>query len=349
MFGGLSLRLRLGLGARGAGASGPVLPYAPVFIVPGDSNGRGTTASGEQAAMIASYTVSDKVLVRNMAGAWVTYTPGTMAGIHQRTNDGTVGAEMEFIKRFRAAYPNDTLYLIKDTSAGSYQTRGASIGTITGSISGGGGSFPEITFTGTLNDNDLIVGSGVPTGFYAMFNSAGGRKYVGDISRVGTNPGATTVSSTSMTRYNSTASWSSAEGGIYNGISNNASLGAKARWVPAVASVPNGRVVGIIHVLGTNDAGSTTTADRFANDLDLMDTRLNADLPLSNAIIATVRVGTGGTPFDTVRAAQAAKAAASAQWEMIDTDDLTRWDGTHWNAAGLNAIGDRAFDFIFGG
>lgn len=42
-------------------------------------------------------------------------------------------------------------------------------------------------------------------------------------------------------------------------------------------------------------------------------------------------------------------AAKTASRFMVNTDDLTRWDSTHWNSAGQILIGQRLYNVIMQG
>ncbi|MGK2911240.1 MAG: hypothetical protein ACSLE1_15775 [Sphingobium sp.] len=322
--------------------------YAPVFILMGDSQALGTTAAGEQTTAIASYTVSDKVKVWNTAGQWVTYTPGTISGISFSVNTGNIGAELQFIKRFRADYPNDTLYLIKDVASGSFQSRGVTSSNVTASITGN-------IMTPTVGSNGIgtiLDGTGVAKGTYTLFSAGGATSYVGTVGVGGLGYTGGNVASTVMAKYNGYLSWSVSDGLLWQGDSGQINNQSRARWAAALAALTSAslypRVVGMCHFLGTNDMSNASSGGRFASDLADFDTRINADIPLlSTAKIVMPRVASGGIASGTVRTAQAAKSAASSQWYMVDTDSYTRHDGTHFNLAGLNGIGDSIFDVVF--
>lgn len=327
--------------------AGPTLDYTPVVIFMGDSQAYGNTESGGQAALVAAYgTPSDKIKVRNAAGQWVTYTPGTITGLQAGANIGQVGSEMEFALRWRAAYPNDTLYLIKDTASGAFQGRGVSTGTFTASCASGNimtvtsaaGTYPP--------SNSVLTGSGLPASTYTPFSVGGqpGNFYLTTVGTAGYSGG--TWGSTTVTRYNGTLSWSPASGLTYNGHSNSASNGARARWVSALASLANPRIIGMAHILGTNDFANAGTGAAFADELAAFWTRIAGDMDFSHAAIVMPRIWSASNG---VRAAQAAFKDAQAQWFMANTDDLTRHDGTHWNAAGLVSLGDRIFDVMVNG
>jgi hypothetical protein len=138
---------------------------AVVLWVGGDSNANGQ--GDDMASYAATYTTSANIKILTYTGTWATYAPGTWPNtgiINQGTNGGTgVGPEIGFIRRFRAAYPSATLYIIKEGQGGSYATRGTAAGTLTGSVSGS-----VLTVTAGTNPpaNTLLTGSGVPTGLY---------------------------------------------------------------------------------------------------------------------------------------------------------------------------------------
>jgi hypothetical protein len=335
----------IGGGGQVAGWTPPfILPYDPILIVQGDSQARGTYAAGEQAAAVAAYTVTDKVKIRNGAGAWVDYTPGTVAGIMNSANDANVGPELGFIERFRAAYPENTLYIVKTGQPGSFQSRGASVGTVTGSSSG-----TVLTVeSGSVSAMNVLFGTGVPSGLYAATFSAPWQ-----LGRVGLSgyqtPSPAIPSGTVMTRYNGYLSWSVRDGVLFEGSAGGVNDQHRARVASALSSLPNGRVVGVLHVLGSNDMSATDPASRFSEDLDLAVTRMRAAWNLSNARILLPRVPNTLAASGTVRAAQNAKALSDPMIDLIETDDLTRWDGLHWNLAGGKAIGSRAFDIAMAG
>jgi hypothetical protein len=345
MTGGFSLGLGgLSLTAiTGGGGGVKTLPFDPVLLMlPGDSNGRGSAATADQNAFIAAYQADSKVKALSTSGGSNgsfanDYAPGTLTGLNALVNTGNVGAEAGFIARFRAAYPNNTLYVAKVASVGSYITRGVSTGTLTGSISGN-----VLTVTsGTVVLNSLIVGTGVPAGTYISSLKSGNDYF---IAKAGQATAVNyTVASTTLTTYAYTLSWSSTEGGLWNGIGGQITNGYRAKLLTALASLANPRIVAVGSVIGSNDAANAGTA-AFQSDMTAFLARLRSDITIpSGTPIIQARQGSG-TQQATISAAQDAIALSDADFELVATDDLTRIDGTHFDIASLLTIGDRMFD-----
>lgn len=324
-------------------AGGAALPYDPVLVIIGDSNGRGNAQTSDQAAFVSSYVADPKVQVLNASGAFVQYVPGTLAGMNGLANSAFVGSEIGFIQQFRAKYPLNTLYVIKLTSAGAYQSRGISIGTITASISG-----HILTATaGTPVSNSLVTGTNVPTSTYIPFISSGSDWYISKAGTAGL-PNYT-VASTSMTMYNFTLSFSPTEGGLYNGIGASLTNAYRGKAATGLATLSNPKIIAVAQFLGTNDMAQSSTADLFQTDATAFIAQYRADLSVpSDCPIILPRVRSGATASTTVRAAQAAIAAADANVFLIDLDDLSVYDGTHYTIAGLTTIGARLFDVYTG-
>jgi hypothetical protein len=317
------------------------LSYDPVMLFLGDSQVRGPLDSTQQTAAINSYTVTNKIQTLNASGNFVTYTPGTITGIDNGNNNGYVGPEMAYIKQFLVNYPNNTLYLIKRAESGSYQTRGVSYGTA--SVTSPGNNTVTVN-SGTINSNSLLVGSGIETGVYFPFT--------GFLSAVGLAGGRVGPAFSNVTAnlYNGTISWSSTEGLTYNGNSGNTNNGVRALIISAISSlISAGKtpvVYGLAYILGTNDMGNSTTAAAFQTDMQTFITRIKSDLPLSTTKIVVVRPGTGSVGSTQVRSAMQSVVGANPNMSMIDTDSYNRYDGTHWDITGLNAIGDNIFNIV---
>jgi hypothetical protein len=81
-----------------------------------------------------------------------------------------------------------------------------------------------------------------------------------------------------------------------------------------------------------------TLALQWASDFTTMHSALVAFVgrPIRKHICRTMLTLPGGTWINTVRAQQASVADS-----LIDTDDLTTVDGTHYDAASLNTLGSR--------
>jgi hypothetical protein len=328
-------QLLLLVGKQGGG--GPVLAYTSVLLVTGDSQGVGTLSTADQAAAVAAYVVTANVKVLNSSGAFVTYTPGTITGVDGGSgNTGKVGSEIGFIAAFRAAYPNDTLYIIKNCASGSYQTRGAASGTAANITSPGGNGY-SLNSGSLIGNNTLITGSGIETGCYIPFSP-----FLASVGLAGGRSGAA-FGPTAITQYNGTISWSSTEGLTYNGNSANINNGARAAIVAGLALLTSPRIVAHVHNIGTNDAGLASAA-AFATDLDNIYTRFGADFAGYNlAKTVLVRSTTGQTSSTTVRAAQLAKRNQTSIF-LLDTDSYTKWDGTHWDLAAHTDMGGKIFN-----
>lgn len=321
------------------GVSGPKLNYSAVLLITGDSQSVGTLSAADQAAAVAAYVPTSRVLVRNAAGAFVPYTPGTITGMDHAANTGKVGSEIGFIPAFRAVYPNDTLYIIKEGESGSFQTRGVASGTAANITSTGGNTYTLNSGAILNGGNTLITGTGIETGVYIPF--------AGFLSKVGASGGRSgpAFGPTALTQYNGTTSWSSTEGLIYNGNSASITNGVRARIVAGLALLTAPKVVTHLHYTGTNDAG-LADASAFPTDLDGIFTRFNADLTSAYANVKQVlaRVGTGITSSTPVRAAQLAK-RDQIKICLLDTDTYVRWDLTHWDLAAHTDMGNKAFGF----
>ncbi|MET0409421.1 MAG: hypothetical protein ABW006_13745 [Hyphomicrobium sp.] len=316
------------------GGGGPALAYSPVVFLMGDSQSLANLSAADQAAAVAAYGVTDKIKILNASNQFVTYTPGTIAGLHFGGNVGNVGQEIGIIQKFRATYPNDTLYIVKDSFSGSHQTRGIGVGTANVTSTGNA----NITVnSGTLNNGDLIVGLGIETGVYLPFG--------GFLSKVGLAGGRTGAAfgPVSATRYAGNASWSNAEGLCYNGYGGAINNGVRARLVAALPLLTNPRIVAVQYNLGTNDALNNVAAT-YATELDAFVARLGSDVDLSHAVWNLVRWANAGAGASAVRTALANKASANpSKFKIIDTDGYTRWDTTHWDLAGQTAIGVAGF------
>lgn len=317
------------------------LSYAPVLMLDGDSQALGTAATAEIASFKTNYAVTDQVKVLNAAGQFVTYDPnGGIAGVNPYTNNsGNPGIEIGFIRKFVAAY-SSPLYIMKRGAPGSTMTRGLSNGSVTGGISG-----DNLTVTaGTPGNNFLLVGGGLPVGIYLPFVNNGSVWYARKLGSTAT-PGLGNVASTAYTTYIASNSWSVTEGALYLGTNNSITNQSRGVFTAALALITSPRIVTYMPVVGTNDMADVGLSGAFQADQAAALTRRTADFNLSQAQIILPRVGTGSPGSATVRAAQAANVSAdTARRKIIDTDALTRHDGTHWNLAGLDFIGAAAFD-----
>jgi len=333
--------LGIGIGlslTRGQGVGAPRFSRPIVAILIGDSQPFGTLNTGEQATAVAAYTVTDKVKVgqtsNGTAVSWTTYTPGTACGIEAGSNSGNVGMEIGFINAFRAAYPNDTLYLIKETQSGSYQTRGASTGAA--NITSAGNNTYTVN-SGTVGGQTLVVGSGIETGVYVPFGL-----FLANVGLAGGRSGAA-FGPVAITKYAGNLSWSSTEGLTYNGNSAQIDNGMRARGLALLALLTNPLVVAFNYCIGTNDALASLGANH-ATDLDNFYTRLNANFPLTNAVWNFIRPALNGGGAATVRSNIATKAATDpTKMKVIDMDAQNRWDGTHWDLTGVTFAGAQCF------
>ncbi|WBL75611.1 hypothetical protein I3J27_21500 [Bradyrhizobium xenonodulans] len=320
------------------GGGGPALAYSPVLLITGDSQAAGTLSTTDQNAAVAAYVPTSKIKVRNIAGAFVTYTPGTITGVDFGANTGKVGTEIGFIALFRAAFPNDTLYIIKEAASGSYQTRGLNAATAANLTSAGGNTYTLNSGSILNGANTLITGTGIETGVYVPF--------AGFLSKVGVAGGRSAPAFGPVDlsgQYNGTLSWSSTEGLTYNGNSASITNGARARIVAGMALLTTPKIVAHVHNIGTNDIALATAA-AFATDLDNIYARFTADIPgyATDAKTILVRSPTGGASSTTVRDAQLAK-RDQVKIFLLDTDSYTRWDGTHWNLVAHTDMGNKAF------
>jgi hypothetical protein len=326
-------------------AGKPSLPYDPVLIVLGDSQALGT--ADDAAAFTAGYVADAKVAVLGASGSFVPYAPGTMAGLYYGNNNGSPGSEAGFIAKFRAAYGN-TLRIIKYGASGSFQSRTPSTGTCTGSISGN--LLTVTSAAGTYpSDNTLIVGTGIPTGVYVAFRNGSTNQFYVYQTGIAANP-SLSVASTTITKYNHSISWSTSEGGLFEGGSGSVTNGMRSRVPTALAAMTAGglnpRVIAVLQLLGTNDMGYAASASAFGSAASAFIAREKAAWPLAYAKIILPRVtAEAGAGSVTIRAAQAAIADADPQVFLLDTDGFGKGaDTTHFNMAGLTAIGAAAYD-----
>lgn len=330
-------------------SGGATLPYNPVLILgPGDSNLTGSSAAADQAAAVAAYVPNPKILTLNASTQFVTYTPGTVTGMNNWSNTPQVGAEIGFINRFTAAYPNNTLYIIKLGRAGGYQTRGPSTGSFTGStatnvLTKSSGTDPAL--------NEILVGDGtVPLG--AIVNSVKTASTEWFLSRVqpvagGSTSYSATVASQTLTRYLATQSLSPDEGTLWSGLAGSTTNGYRARAVNGLALVPGTKkIVLVTHQLGTNDkAAIAGVYSRYRNDAEVLIAAMKLNYGLTSDIpIVMHRVRGTDTGSLSVRSDQAAIDAADAQVQLMDMDTYPVWDTTHFTIAGLTSIGEALFD-----
>lgn len=338
------------VGGTSPGGSGSgTLPYDPVAVINGDSQGRGT--ADDQASYVASYVADPKVLILNTAGNFVQYNPGVAgaSGIEYGADSTGVGPEIGFIRAFRAAYPGNTLRIIKEGNPGSFQSRGVTTGTVTASI-----AVNILTPTvGTVINNELLIGTGVTAGTYTIFSAGGGNTYVATIGQNNNGYLGGNVVSTSMTRYNATASWSSTEGCAYNGNSGHNDNGARTRLLTALAALTSAgktpKIVCHMLILGTNDKSAASTGPLFQSETTAYITRMRSDWPMTNVPIVLARVMNSGTSVTQVRAAQQAVADADPLVFLLDMDaQILSADATHWRIAGLDYLGSGAYSCAFG-
>ena len=344
--------------ATGAAVTDPVkgggmvtLPYDPVLIVMGDSNARGSATAPDQAAYVAAYVPDPKVQVLNASNVFVQYVPGTLAGMNGLANTGNVGAEIGFIRRFRAAWPNNTLYIIKLASVGSTQTRGpGSTGTpqaITASITAG-----KITPTSPaalLAANGLILGEGLPTGLITGGAETGVTSYCYTIGST-TLPSGLNVASQAMTYYPAsvtTGAWSPAEGTLWSGLASSITNGYRNKSVVGLGTLATKKIVAVMHMLGTNDKASPLGAavwTRYQADAQALIASMKANwsLPASQPIILA-RVRGSDTGSLAVRSYQQDIVTADPQCQLMDMDGYSTHDGTHFPISQLDLIGDAVF------
>jgi lysophospholipase L1-like esterase len=332
----MPMGIGIGLSMVKGGGVGVTLPYSPVLWLMGDSQGRGTMSTAGQASAVAAYTPTANVLLWN-GTAWVTYTPGTSAGVDFGSVVGNVGSEIGYIAAFRAKYPNNKLYVVKDTAAGSAQTRGNPVGSAF-NITGGSNTYT--VNSGTLfGSNTLITGTGIETGVYIPFS--------GFLAKVGLNGGRSGAGfgPGAVTQYNGTLSWSITEGLVYQGNSAGINNAAHARLVAALASLTSPRLVSIGYCLGTNDKSFTSVGSAFATDIGAFFTQVAADVDTSHAVWSILRPLANGGPSDAaVRTALANQAATSPSTiKVVDMDAYGTWDGVHFDLDGETYFGQQTF------
>lgn len=333
-------RLRALVGAR------PALPYAPVFIITGDSQSVGT--GNDEAAARAAFVPNNKALVRNLAGAWVNWDPNGVTGLSFGANTNKIGAAIGIIEEMRRLYPDQTIYIIGDGFSGSFQGRSPVVATITASIAG---NIATRTAGGAFIGDHLVTGTGVPLGTKTLFQATDANNwYVGKTGQ--TSNVNYTVASTSMDLRNGYLTWATDESTAYLG-SGQTQNGVRKRVVDGLASlVGQGltpKIVLHLHITGTNDKSLQTSADDYGAALDAFLARRDADWPMTDAITVMPRVGPDAdAATQTVRNAQMAR--RSSTFRLIDTDSYTRHDAVHWTVAnGLRDIGVKAVRARFSG
>src|SRR6478609_10422069 len=84
-----------------------------VLMVVGDSTMQSGWSTADQNAAVASYTASPLIHVMNQDGAFVQYTPGTMAGLNHLANSPLCGPELQFVQRWKSRFPTKDLYICK--------------------------------------------------------------------------------------------------------------------------------------------------------------------------------------------------------------------------------------------
>lgn len=317
------------------------LPYDAVLLVTGDSQSNGT--ADDQAAYVASYTVSPRVKIRNAAGAWVTYTPGTSgsSGLEFGANGTGAGPEIGFIERFLATYAND-LYIHKDSASGSFQTRGSTIGGALNITAGAASNTYTLNSGALAGNNTLITGTGIEVGCYIPFG--------GFLANVGVSGGRSTGGAfgpVAVTQYNGTLSWSSTEGLQYNGNSAAINNGMRARLAASLASLTTPQIIAHMHVLGSNDKGYAGGTG-FEADSTAFITRIRSDFAMSTTPIIQPRVNNSGVQATAVRTAQANLRAGTARFGLVNMDaQALSADSLHWRGAALRNIGAASFDFTY--
>lgn len=325
---------------------GELLPYTSVLFIDGDSQARGTASAADQAAAVAAYVPDPLVFTYNASRQWVQYLPGTITGLNSLANTGNVGAEIGFIRRFRAKYPTEPLYVVKSAAAGSFQARNPTPLQTSAVVSIAGNILTVVS--GSIARGQLLVGTGIPAGIYVSLNAAGGQFYV---SRLGgtSNPNLS-VSNVTVSTYDIYSSWGPDDGSMFNGHSGSITNATRGLLLDAIAAISTGKpvkMVANITLLGTNDKSSPISAAAFSAAASGYIAQKRAALPMTETKVILGRVMNPGQAA--VRAAQEAIASSDALVYLINNDQRSIWDGTHWDMTSLDGIGSDAFEITFNG
>lgn len=326
--------------------SGSITQGDQVLMIFGDSTVASSLPSSDQTAAAAAYTPSPYIHVMDQDGAFVQYTPGTMAGLDHLTNSPAIGPDYAFVAKWRARFPTTNLYICKCAASGACQARGNPWGSLT--LSASGGVFTQTGGASTVN-HGVIVGAGIPTGTYCIDNV---NNLLGTIGTAGQNHGIT-FSSITASEMLGLSSFSPTEGCLYSGYAGSITNGARGLVNTALATLNNPRIRTLIYSMGTNDiATSVSDAETlFPRDMTAFLSTFDADFPVPNSVIKRFlmrpSVTFSNAQVTAVRNAVANEAATRSNTYMIDMDSYAHWDGVHWEIAGVNAAANFAFDQTF--
>lgn len=308
-----------------------------IVIFLGDSNEYGSAL--DENTLV--YTPDAKVQVLNASKVFATYTPGTLTGLHYYGNEPHVGPELGFAKRYRADFPNKTLYICKFSANGSTQGRGPTIATITGSVSGG-----TLTVTsGTVAAYQGLTGAGIPLNTY-ITASSGGNTWT--LNRTG----ITATGSISIQTYDAGLAWSP----DYSDSLFTSYAFVTAAKAAIVAAGYQPRILAIINDLGTNDAADATSAGYYAAAFTSMLSAMRTNYGTGkNTLIIQTRTSTNGyyaTNEPTIRAAQLAASNADSLVRLLNVDNIPRnaaygnYQAVHYNLAGQLQLGSNIYDLV---
>ena len=310
-----------------------------MLVILGDSNARGSAATADQSAYVAGYVADPKVQVLNVSNVFAQYAPGTLAGLNNLGNHGNVGAEIGFIRRLRAAYPSNTLYIVKLALAGSPCGRGAALRTITGSIAPS-----TLNTVGTISATNMIVGAGIPTGIAVQSGSSPNwaLRKIGDLTAVNL-----TIASQSMDVYNAANAWVPDESTLWSGLPGSLTNGYRGKSVAGLATLPAPKIVAALNMLGTNDKGlAAPERDHYRSAQEALLAAMKSNwqsLPTASPIVLA-RVQGADTGSLAIRADQAAIVAAHPRARLKDMDGFATHDGIHFIIAAHDQIGSEIFD-----
>jgi len=280
----------------------------------------------------------------NQDGAFVQYTPGTMAGLNHLANSPLCGPELQFVQRWKSRFPTKDLYICKCAAGGATQARGNAYGTDTTSANAG-----VLTSTGPVGANTVLIGTGIPTGTYVLDTSA---HTLGTIGTVGQNT-SITFASTTTSLLDGMNSGSPTEGCLYSGHFGLISNGVRGLINTAISGLNNPRIRAMIYSFGINDCATSLSdaTNLFPRDMAAFFSQFDIDFPVANSVIKRFllrpKLDGASSQQDVIRAAVANEAATRSNTYMIDTDSYVRWDNVHYDKAGITIASNFAFDHTF--
>lgn len=354
----LTALMACGVMTANAAPSDVKLPFDPVVMIRGDSQAVGTPAAADQSAYVASYVADPMVQILSTDGTFKQYAPGSVAGqsVYSGTDSAMCGLEIGLIQRFRSLWPNNTLYIIKRGASGSTLVRkNSATGTVTGTISGNILTVTASAGGATFGAGSYLTGGTLPPRVECLFGTGTANQwYIGQTDSTA-NLALGTIASTTYTFYNyDTDWWNLDDGALYRNKAG--ATGSYKQWrtratealAALVSAGKNPKVVGLVDTLGTNDMAFSECASGFETAMRKLISQTRQDFPLlGSAPIILPRVRPAATYSESVRDAQL-KMKGQGDVFVINTDDLSVHDGTHWSIGSLTSVGQRSADIMLG-